>query len=392
MWIRCRLAAGAAVLAVSCAVASAAERPEENKHPTLWRVEVGDKHGYVDATGEFVIKPTFRYSLGFSEGRAAFEAGEERGYRRGYIDATGKVVIEPRFDSAGPFHEGRAAVRVDGKYGYIDRTGKYVAEPRFNDAKRFSGGLARVNVAGKADTVHGYAYIRGGKWGYVDRTGRIAIEPRFSAAADFSEGLAYVSTDDDTGHSLSSGYIDRTGRYVIKQETARAAYFCSGSFSEGLASVQVGQKWGLIDKTGRIAVEPRFDGAYEFSEGLARVYLRGKRQYGYIDKTGRYVIEPRFAEAGDFHEGLARVRLEKTVPYYGMDDRWGYIDRTGKLVIEARYNGLGDFSNGLAWAHVGGEPTRDGLHSPPRWEGGEWLLIDRTGARVWPKEELRPPE
>ncbi|MHC4505655.1 MAG: WG repeat-containing protein, partial [Planctomycetota bacterium] len=149
--------------------AAAAERPEKKKHPALWRVEVGGKYGYVDATGEFVIKPTFRYSRGFSEGLAAFGGGGARGYKLGYIDATGKVVIEPRFDGAGPFHEGRAAVRVDGKYGYIDRTGSYVTEPRFNDAKRFSEGLARVNVGGKPDGIYGYRKVDGGKWGYVDR-------------------------------------------------------------------------------------------------------------------------------------------------------------------------------------------------------------------------------
>lgn len=392
--IQSAFSALATTLLVLDAGAAAGERPEEKKHPALWRVEVGDKYGYVDATGEFVIKPTFRYSLGFSEGLAAFEAGEEHDYRRGYIDATGKVVIEPRFGSADPFHEGRAAVKVDGKCGYIDRTGEYIVRPRFDDAKRFSEGLARVNVAGKADTVHGYAYIRGGKWGYVERTGRIAIEPRFSSAADFSEGLACVSEDDDAGHSRSFGYIDRTGRYVIKQDTARAAYFCSGSFSEGFAHVQVGQKWGFIDKMGRIAISPLFDSAYDFSEGLARVYFREKDLYGYIEGTGEYVIEPRFAEAGDFHEGLARVRLEKTAPGYGRGDRWGFIDRSGKLAIEPRYNEIGVFSNGLAWAHVGGELTREGVpfHSPARWEGGEWLLIDRTGARVWLKEQPRPPK
>lgn len=40
----------------------------------------------------------------------------------------------------------------------------------------------------------------------------------------------------------------------------------AGSFSEGLARVQIGWKYGLIDKTGKIVIEPMFDDVYQFSE------------------------------------------------------------------------------------------------------------------------------
>jgi len=49
-------------------------------------------------------------------------------------------------------------------------------------------------------------------------------------------------------------------------------------------------KQGYIDKTGKIVAEPKFDRAYSFSEGLASVWIGDKK--GYIDKTGKYVWEP----------------------------------------------------------------------------------------------------
>ena len=45
-----------------------------------------------------------------------------------------------------------------------------------------------------------------------------------------------------------------------------------------------GGKWGFIDVTGKIAVDPDFDYAFSFSDGMARVrkgpWHTGK--YGYI--------------------------------------------------------------------------------------------------------------
>jgi hypothetical protein len=46
-------------------------------------------------------------------------------------------------------------------------------------------------------------------------------------------------------------------------------------------------KWGYIDKTGNIVIEPQFDSAHRFSAELAQVHVGDK--IGYIDKTGRYV-------------------------------------------------------------------------------------------------------
>lgn len=43
------------------------------------------------------------------------------------------------------------------------------------------------------------------------------------------------------------------------------------SFSEGLAAVFIGCRWGYIDRTGSFVIKPQFRFASEFSEGLAAV-------------------------------------------------------------------------------------------------------------------------
>ncbi len=86
-------------------------------------------------------------------------------------------------------------------------------------------------------------------------------------------------------------------------------------------------RWGYIDKTGAFVIEPQFDGADPFSEGLAVVAVcaRRCRRYGYIDKTGTVVIKPQFEWAAEFSEGLAAVGTNSGL--------FGYIDKTGAFVI-----------------------------------------------------------
>ena len=52
------------------------------------------------------------------------------------------------------------------------------------------------------------------------------------------------------------------------------------------------------------------------------------RSYGYIDEKGRYAIEPRFDTAFPFENGAARVRI------YGRFERGAeaYIDPTGAFL------------------------------------------------------------
>ena len=88
-------------------------------------------------------------------------------------------------------------------------------------------------------------------------------------------------------------------------------------------------RYGYIDTHGRLVIQPRYDKASDFTEGMAAVQIDGR--WGYIDNTGQQVIPPRFQVAYEFTEGLAGV-VADDYPY-----PQGYIDRTGKLVIPQRF-------------------------------------------------------
>ncbi|MBV9957180.1 MAG: WG repeat-containing protein, partial [Acidobacteria bacterium] len=118
------------------------------------------------------------------------------------------------------------------------------------------------------------------------------------------------------------GYMDRKGAVVIEPQ-----YDDAWEFSEGLAYVKAGNRRGVIDRSGKMVVElTQVDFASPFTEGLASVQTGGTQpRRGFIDKTGKLVIAPQFDSVESFGEGLAVVMIDR---------KYGFIDKTGKVVIE----------------------------------------------------------
>ncbi len=118
------------------------------------------------------------------------------------------------------------------------------------------------------------------------------------------------------------GYRDKAGEFVIQPQ-----FDYAGEFSEGLAVVGLGKfpatKWGYINRLGNLVIPAQFEGAHDFSEGMAAVSFGGK--LGYIDRAGKLVVPAQFDEAQKFKDGRARVRIIK--------DGYGYINKQGELVV-----------------------------------------------------------
>lgn len=100
--------------------------------------------------------------------------------------------------------------------------------------------------------------------------------------------------------------------------------------------VKVGEdtRYGYIDGTGKMVIEPNFIIAGDYSEGVAIVY-NGKT-YQVINGKGKVIFQ---TEGGiqDFHNGLAAFSDPKA------DYKQGYINTKGKVVIKPKYNFAGGF-------------------------------------------------
>ena len=209
-------------------------------------------------------------------------------------------------------------------------------------------------------------------------------------------------------------------------------------FSEGLAAVRVGRRWGYIDATGRMVVDPKFHRAWDFSGGLARVALDVKWKppeeppeetkptiteedgafvirdgtvskpdksepgvkWGFIDKLGRRVVPFKYDFAFDFSEGLAAVcvdgkpltldelgSLESHGIWAGTSPedvrgKWGFIDTAGRVVIQPKYDRVEPFEDGLSIVVT---QTTGHDDFPPDLQG-KYAFIDRTGTRQFGRD------
>ena len=203
-----------------------------------------------------------------------------------------------------------------------------------------------------------YQVYSDGKPGFIDHTGtlRFTLPEDVYTVLPFSEGLAVIAKRVPNSYGRW-GFIDETGRVVIDPQFNRAK-----RFSEGLAAVIIqeaensGGGLGYIDKTGQIVIQPQFgtgntDIDFAFSEGLAAVPLRNTDEWGYIDKTGKFVISPKFKYASSFSEGRAWVGIAN--PDWSIQYKMGMIDREGHWIVEPRFDSAGLFSEGLATIRLG---------------------------------------
>jgi hypothetical protein len=122
------------------------------------------------------------------------------------------------------------------------------------------------------------------------------------------------------------GYVDKTGKVAIDLRFERSRGFREGLAATRLKTREGEYKWGYIDKTGKVVIPARFDAAWEFSGGLAPVKVGEK--WGYINKKGDFVVPGRFDQAWPFIGALARVESGENV----LTRKMGYIDTEGRWV------------------------------------------------------------
>ena len=61
-----------------------------------------------------------------------------------------------------------------------------------------------------------------------------------------------------------------------------------GGAAEGLLALEENGKWGYIDRTGKFVIPPRFDMAFRFAHGEAKVIDAGV--FSYVDKSGKVIM------------------------------------------------------------------------------------------------------
>lgn len=305
-------------------------------------IKSGEKWGFIDKNGHYVINPQFLFADYFREGIAWVMSLEGQ---IGFIDKEGKYIIPAIYKDGSPFSEGLAFVVPEGGYptcidkngetkfilkqakyvfpfsdglslfyvvdkenkrkaGFVDQQGNVVIQPQYEYASSFHEGLAAVE--------------ENDKWGFINKEGKIVINPQFDEVGIFKNGLAFFY------NGKQYGYIDKEGNYVINPQFDGADFF-----QDGLAAIKIGELVGFVDEKSALQINPQFEEAGRFNEGLA--VIKQNNRFGYINKKGLIEINPQFDEASQFFSDIAIVKS---------GDRYGIIDRKGKYMVNPQYESI----------------------------------------------------
>lgn len=190
--------------------------------------------------------------------------------------------------------------------------------------------------------------------------------------------------------------------------TAVLAGLCTlvGCTSDKVVSVDhfpvgMGKKWGYIDREGKYFINPQFDAAYGFTDGLALV--KTSKGYGFIEETPNAMPSATYVDALPYSDGVAWTVKDGSAPtlidndgnslfelknakyvyqyaeglaYAKLDnaDKYGYVDKKGNWAIEPQFGMADFFSEGLACVANYVAPDEEGEY--------KYGYIDKDGKLV----------
>ena len=175
-------------------------------------------------------------------------------------------------------------------------------------------------------------------WRWYGRLHRNCDDPYCYENTFISRDTYFHNHDDGKGYI----YDIRTGRKYVEH----VAWIAKPTDKDSLICFSDGKKRGYFSKnTGRVVIEPKYDHAWIFSDGLASVDDGGYIKF--IDATGKVVIDRKMPyipnmEGYVFHGGYCVVDTDD-------GERCGLMDMTGKMVLPMEYNYIYPTNDFLLW-------------------------------------------
>lgn len=164
------------------------------------------------------------------------------------------------------------------------------------------------------------------KWGIVDYNGSIRVPLKYDSIFYDSHnggGLIRVTLKNKTGFLNLSDYTERIP----------LIYDYAGDFYHGLAAVESGEKYGVIDELGNIVVPFDYDNTKIFNNGL--ISFKQNDKYGLADQDGKVITKNQY----DSIELLGSCFIVNSSNTYGV------LDLRGNMVIPPIYDYISDYYN-----------------------------------------------
>ena len=296
----------------------------------------------------------------------------------GLIDTNGQILCEAKYDKIFDFEGEVARVILNGKYGLINTRGEELVEPCLDLVHEFRYGVAIC--------------ARNNKYGLLKENGRFLTAPAFRLILPYANNGHLYQQDRTIGLIDSKGkrknvynlQMDsvvtfKSDKPVLKHLDFQASLF---AFHEGLTPTfeKKDGRWlfGFMDINLKTVIKPVFDWVEPFIGGYAAVLYNGK--WGAIDLSGNIVVEPKY------HSIKNGARDKFIVSTDG--EKHSLIDNKQNTILKEEYLSLHHLFKDLYATH--GKPSKLALFSNPISHKMEqaWGVIDETGEFILPQKYL----
>ncbi len=335
-------------------------------------------YGLMRTDGSWVIEPRFGYVQGLSEDGFAVVAATvdpSQTYRSGVsnniwgaVDAEGRIAIPLEYEWLSYSKGGYFVARKGRKHGLLDHNNQLLGGRYFDrverpkDGKRprafENGKWSGLTVSGKQTldpvdrrvigacphvniTKHGDFYelrdpksqLIGGKRVKYSGYGKLTISgDKKTYEFDCDQPIAF-------GDDVTMNYLLIDGTIMVENAPFKQAR----RFQKGHAVVQKGEKWGIINPTGKFTVEPIYDRLFG-RNGIYRADV-GEQTF-WINASGDKVPKPQLT----LKQRINGLACRGGAKRFSRNGFWGIKGAEDEVVIPPVHRAISCFRNGIAWA------------------------------------------
>ena len=292
----------------------------------------------------------------------------------GFKDFRDSVVVSPKYDYYEPFlqssnftiiglgeyerlnfNDSERMVKFKGKFGIIDSAGIEVVPPTLDMIFQTFQNYTLAGI-GKGYLVfnnwpEGKEVSFKGKMGVIKHDGNVIVPFDYNEIRRInSEAIPYWLAFDDQ-HRVTL-YRDST-RLGLREDVLEIS-----DFSEGRARIQVDSKYGFIDTSGAVLVQPIYDQAKDYHSG--RAFTKKEDQYLWLDLDGKEMEDFDqiiFDEIGTFSEGYSRVKIFNDYGFIYPDSSFFIFPRFSEAT--PFFNQLSSVSNSEQFGYVFTDGSED---------------------------------
>ena len=240
-----------------------------------------------------------------------------------------ELLIDKKYKYCKPFNDTCAiAVRVtDGhiNYGLVDKRSNDILPPIFSRLDYIENELYKFKI--------------NGLYGLVTSKGKIILQNKYNGIGKFEDNLACVQVNVPSGDRYEQkklyGYVDSSGNEILPP-----SYEFIGKRINKFSVVMKNNTWGLFDIENHqlnIIPEVAFIGPCIENKckiNIGGIYDKNSKKakgglWGYVSVYGEVVIEPKYEQAYGFSEGIAAIKL---------NNKWGFINVKGESVVPFEYD------------------------------------------------------